>query len=299
MTSPDSSSKTDQTLRLPDGRTLGFAEYGPTEGPVLVYCHGYPGSRLEAAFLPAHAAQAQVRVLSLDRPGYGRSSFQEQRSFLDWPHDLVALMDHLGIDRFAIVGVSGGAPYALACARQIPDRLLSCGIVSGIGPLNLGTSGMSRQNRLVLFLAHRAPWLLTPLVSATARSFRDDERARKAVTRAMKQMVQPDREALLAHHVVEPLVASTRETYRQGVRGAVYEGRLYGRDWGFWLEDVAYQPLYLWHGARDINVPIGMARGVVGLLPGCTATYYPDDAHLSTLLNHQAEFFAALLPPPA
>jgi pimeloyl-ACP methyl ester carboxylesterase len=299
MISPDSSSKTDQTLQLPDGRTVCFAEYGHVEGPVLVYCHGYPGSRLEAAFLPAHAAEAQVRVLSLDRPGYGLSSFQEHRSFLDWPRDLVALTDHLGIDRFAIVGVSGGAPYALACARQIPERLLSCGIVSGIGPLSLGTTGMSRQNRLVLFLAHRAPWLLTPLVSATARSFRDEERARKAVTSEMKQMVQPDREALLAHHVVEPLVASTRETYRQGVRGAVYEGRLYGGDWGFWLEDVTFQPLYLWHGARDINVPIGMARGVARLLAGCTATYYPDDGHFSTLLNHQPEFFAALLPPPA
>jgi pimeloyl-ACP methyl ester carboxylesterase len=297
MTSTDSGGKTDQTLQLPDGRTLGFAEYGRAEGPVLVYCHGYPGSRLEAAFLSAQATEAQVRVLSLDRPGYGRSSFQEHRSFLDWPHDLVALMEHLGIDRFAIVGVSGGAPYALGCAHQIPERLISCGVVSGIGPLKLGTSGMSRQNRLVLFLAHRAPWLLTPLVSATARSFRDEEHARKAVTKALKQMVQPDREAILAHGVVEPLVASTRETYHQGVRGAVYEGRLYGDDWGFWLEDVAFQPLYLWHGERDTNVPIGMARGMGGLLSGCTATYYPDEGHFSTLLNHQPEFLAALLSP--
>jgi pimeloyl-ACP methyl ester carboxylesterase len=297
MTSPDSSGKPDQTLQLSDGRTLGFAEFGSVQGTVLVYCYGYPGSRLEAAFLSVRATEAQVRVLSVDRPGYGRSSFQEHRSFLDWPHDLVALTERLGIDRFAIVGVSGGAPYALACAHQIPERLISCGIVSGIGPLKLGTAGMSRQNRLVLFLAHRAPRLLTPLVSATARSFRDEEHARKAVTKALKQMVQPDREAILAHGVVEPLVASTRETYHQGVRGAVYEGRLYGDDWGFWLEDVAFRPLYLWHGARDINVPIGMARGMAGMLSGCTAAYYPDEGHFSTLLNHQPEFFAALLPP--
>jgi len=297
MKRTDAVLKTEQTMQLPDGRTLGFAEYGSVEGTVLVYCQGYPGSRLEAAALSAHAAQAHVRVIGLDRPGFGRSSFQERRSLLDWPNDLVALTARLGIDRFTVLGVSGGAPYALACAYQIPERLISCGIVSGIGPLKLGTAGMSRQNRLVLFLAHRSPWLLTPLLRATARSFRDEEQARKAVTKAMRRMVKPDREALLAHGLVDQLAASARETYHQGVRGAVYEGRLYGHDWGFRLEDIAFRPLYLWHGARDTNVPIAMARGMAGKLAGCTATYYPDEGHFSTLLNHQPEYFSALFPP--
>jgi len=238
-------------------------------------------------------------VISLARPGFGRSSFQERRSFLDWPSDLVALTERLRIDRFAVLGASGGAPYALACAYRIPERLISGGVVSGIGPLKFGTAGMSRQNRLVLFLAHQAPWLLTPLLRATARSFRDEERARKAVTKAMRRMVKPDREALLAHGLVDQLAASTRETYHQGVKGAVYEGGLYGRDWGFRLEDIAFRPLYLWHGARDTNVPIGMARGMAGKLAGCQATYYPDEGHLSTLLNHQSEFFSALFTPLA
>jgi pimeloyl-ACP methyl ester carboxylesterase len=241
--------------------------------------------------------QENVRVISLDRPGYGRSSFQERRSFLDWPNDLLALTEHLGIDRFAVVGISGGAPYALACASQIPERLISCGIVSGIGQRQLGTAGMSRQNRLVLFLAHRSPWVLSPLLRATARSFRDEERARKAVTKAMRSMVKPDCEALLTYGLVDQLVASARETYHEGVRGAVYEGQLYGRDWGFRLEDIAFRPLYLWHGARDTSVPIGMARGMAGKLAGCTATYYPDEGHFSTLLNHQPEIISALFPP--
>jgi pimeloyl-ACP methyl ester carboxylesterase len=299
MKRADAIVKTDQTLQLPDGRTLGFAEYGSTKGKVLVYCHGYPGSRLEATALAAHAALANIRVISLDRPGYGRSSFQEGRSFLDWPSDLVALSEHLHIDRFAVVGTSGGAPYALACAQRIPERLISGGIVSGIGPLKLGTTGMNRQNRLVLSLARRVPWLLAPLLSATARSFRDERRARKAVLKAMRHMVKPDREALLAHGLVDPLAASARETYRQRVRGAIYEGGLYGRDWGFRLEDITFRPLHLWHGARDTNVPIGMARGMAGALAGCKATYYPDEGHFSTLLNHQPEFFSPLFSPPA
>jgi pimeloyl-ACP methyl ester carboxylesterase len=191
------------------------------------------------------------------------------------------------------MGVSGGAPYALAAAYRIPERLISCGIISGIGPLKLGTTGMSRENRLVLFLAPRSPWLLTPLMSATARSFRDEEHARTAVTKAMKRMLNSDRQALLAHGAGEQLAISTRETYRQGARGAVYEGRLYGRDWGFRLEDIAFQPLYLWHGTADTNVPIGMARGVAGRLSRCQATYYPDEGHFAALLNHQLEFFVS------
>jgi pimeloyl-ACP methyl ester carboxylesterase len=299
MQRTDALVKTEQTLQLPDGRTLGFAEYGSVDGQVLVYCHGYPGSRLEAAALAADATAAQVRVLSLDRPGFGRSSFQEDRSFLDWPQDVVALTEHLGIGRFVVVGTSGGAPYALACAQQIPERLIACGIVSAVAPVTLSTADMNWQTRLIVFLVHQPPWLLTPLFGAMARPFRDEQHARAAMTKTLRHMGQPDREAVLAYGLVDVLAASARETYRQGVRGAVYEGQLYGRDWGFQLEDLDFQPLYLWHGARDTNVPIGRARRMASKLAGCTATYYPDEGHLSTLLNHQMEVFAALFPPPA
>ncbi|HEX5441700.1 MAG TPA: alpha/beta fold hydrolase [Ktedonobacterales bacterium] len=299
MKRTDVVSRTDQTLQLPDGRTLGFAEYGSPEGNVLVYCHGYPGSRLEAATLSAHAAEAHVRVVSLDRPGFGRSSFQEGRSLLDWPHDLVAVTERLGIDRFAVMGVSGGAPYALACAQQIPERLLSCGIVSAIAPVKLGATGMDWQNRVVVFLVNRTPWLFTRLLGRMARSARDEQRARDAMIRTVRRMARPDREVLQAPGVIDELAASAGEVYRQGVQGAASEARLYARDWGFQLEDIAFQPLYLWHGARDTFAPIERARAVAGKLAHCQATYYPDEGHFSTLLNHQPEFFAALFSPPA
>jgi pimeloyl-ACP methyl ester carboxylesterase len=299
MQRTDAMVKTEQTLQLPDGRTVGFAEYGSPEGNALVYCQGYPGSRLEATALAAHAAQAQLRVLSLDRPGFGCSSFHAGRSLLDWPHDLVAVTERLGINRFAVVGTSGGAPYALACAQQIPERLLACGIVSAIAPLTVGTTDMHWQNRVVVFLVQRTPWLLTPLLGGAARPFRDERHARAAMRKVMRHMRLPDQEALQAHGLVDVLAASAREAYRQGVRGAVYEARLYARDWGFRLEDIAFQPLYLWHGARDTFAPIGMAHAMAGKLAHCQATYYPNEGHISTLLNHQPEFFAALLPPAA
>src|SRR5947209_9497293 len=105
MTQSSSASKTAHTLQLPDGRTLVYAEYGCSTGTVLIYCQGYPGSRTEAEALAAYGEQFGIRVISLDRPGMGLSSFQAGRSFLDWPDDLVALTNHLQIDRFAVVGV--------------------------------------------------------------------------------------------------------------------------------------------------------------------------------------------------
>lgn len=282
-------------MQLSDGRTVGYAEYGSDTGDVLVDCHGFPGSRLEAAPLAATAMQAGVRVLSLDRPGFGHSTFQKHRTFLDWPADLVEVVDRLGIARFSILGVSGGAPYALACAKMIPHRLISCGVVSGMGPLELGTAGMSRSNRIAFWMTRRTPWALRFLYGSMARSLRDEKRASATMKKQVQNIPKPDREALLANDLLATMIASTAEAFRQGTSGAVYEGRLYGSDWGFRLEDIEFKPIYLWHGALDVNVPIGMARAVAERIPGCTAVFYPDEAHLSTPLNHEKEILSALL----
>ena len=138
------------------------------------------------------------------------------------------------------------------------------------------------------------PSLLTPIMKAMANSFQDPEKAKKAMTKAVKKMVKPDREALLAPGAMEALLASSAEAYRQGVKGAVYEGGLYGRNWSFHLENLAFQPLYLWHGELDTNVAVAMARAVAGKLPNCNATFYPDDAHISVPLKHQEEIVSAL-----
>lgn len=295
MSQTDAVSKTRQTMQVSDGRTLSYAEYGSSGGNVLIYFHGFPGSRFEAGALDNYGKQANIRIISPDRPGMGRSSFHTGRSLLDWPADVVALADHLHIDRFAVLGVSGGAPYALACAARIPERLISCGVVCGMGPIELGTDGMNASNRLIFFLAHRLPALLTPIIKLMARSFQDPEKARKGMAKAMQQLPKPDREALLTTPgAVESLTASAMEAYHQGVKGAVYEGGLYGRDWGFRLEDLTFQPLYLWHGELDTSVAIAMARAVASKLPNCTATFYPDEGHLSVPLRHQAEIITAL-----
>jgi len=251
MSSFDTISLSDHTIRLPDGRKLGYAVYGETDGEALFYFHGYPGARVEAAGLSAFAREVGLRLIALDRPGMGLSSFQPGRRLLDWPADVVAVADHLRLDRFAVLGVSGGGPYALACASRIPDRLTACGVACGMGPLEAGTASMSTGYRLALFIAGRFPWLWMPLLWALARRYRDEASARQAFVKSARALGEPDRTALLIPEVSAAVAASTVEAFRQGVRGVAYEARLYARPWGFRLGDIVCPRLLLWHGERD------------------------------------------------
>ncbi|MGH2542356.1 MAG: alpha/beta fold hydrolase, partial [Ardenticatenaceae bacterium] len=151
-----------QSIRLPDGRRLGYDEYGDLSGMPLFIFHGWPSTRLAASLMGEVASQRAVRLIAPDRPGIGLSDFQPGRAILDWPGDVVALADALGIKRFAVVGISGGGPYAAACAFKIPARLSAASIVSGMAPFEMpGAAQMlSRRNRLFLPLAQRAPSLL-------------------------------------------------------------------------------------------------------------------------------------------
>jgi len=118
ISTPNSSTATDKTVRLPDGRSLGYAVCGDPEGRPIFQFHGWPGSRLQARFLDEEATKAGIRVIGLDRPGIGLSDFQPGRQILDWPNDVVALADAMKIDRFAVLGISGGGPYVAGGLAQ-------------------------------------------------------------------------------------------------------------------------------------------------------------------------------------
>ena len=126
---------TSTTIKLKDGRLLGYAEYGAPEGKPVFYFHGFPGSRLDWLLCDASAAaELNIRIIAIDRPGMGLSDFKRGREILDWPDDVVELADVLQVDRFAVLGISGGGPYACACAFKISERLTTTAIVCGMGP---------------------------------------------------------------------------------------------------------------------------------------------------------------------
>ena len=111
------------TVDLPDGRTLAYAEWGDPAGRPIVTCHGTPGCRLNRHPNQDLVRSTGARVIAFDRPGYGRSTRNAGRRVVDVVPDVVALVDHLGLDEFAVVGGSGGGPHALAVAASLPDRV--------------------------------------------------------------------------------------------------------------------------------------------------------------------------------
>ena len=121
------------TIQLSDGRTLAYLDTGDPDGRPIFYFHGGPGSRLQGTFFEEFNRQSGIRMIVPDRPGYGLSDFQDNRTYLQRPDDVRELADRLGIDRFAVLGWSSGGPHAAAVAHGIPERLAVAAIVAGEG----------------------------------------------------------------------------------------------------------------------------------------------------------------------
>ena len=300
MSTFDSSVTSRKTAALPDGRSLGYTECGDPEGKPVFHFHGHPGSGLEAKLLAQAAEKVGVHLIGIDRPGMGLSDFKPSRQILDWPDDVVQLADTLGIERFAVEGVSGGGPYAAACAYKIPDRLSSCGIVVGLGPIYLlGTEGMMMANRVQFFTARRFPWLLKLLlwlvVGRSGRYAENEGKIEEIFSKFWRGLPEVDRNAIGDSKLGKLYVAQLLNAFRQGSRGASYDAQLYVKPWGFKLEDISFDNVHLWHGELDVNVPVSMARAVAKAIPNCRARFYPGESHLSVAFNHMEEVMGAMI----
>jgi pimeloyl-ACP methyl ester carboxylesterase len=270
-----------ESLRLADGRTLAWYEYGDAAGLPCIYTTGTPASGLAGATYDKAAAEAGVRWISVDKPGYGLSDLQRGRSLLDWPADVRALADHLGLERFAVAGESGGGPHALALGFGLADRLTTAIVISGMGPGDdpSATEGMKKANKLLFGMARRAPWLLPLPIAAMARSLGDDKKAERAIAKLTGDVPAADKAALEDPEFSGPFVAATRDAFRAGKDGTVDELRMLARPWGFRPEDVRTH-VDLFHGEQDVNVPVAVARRVAAALPDCDARLYPELGHL-------------------
>jgi pimeloyl-ACP methyl ester carboxylesterase len=271
---------------------LGYAEWGDHGGRPLLYFHGWPGSRLEGR-LGDEAARAQgVRLIALDRPGMGLSDYQPRRALVDWPVDVSQVTAALGLDRFAVLGISGGGPYAAACAWKLSEQLAGAGIVSCLAPLDIPGAmvGMGQRNRLSFQLVGRLGILRRALFAAMGMS------VRRHPDRILERGVAADvdKKYLDRLDVRKVLVESLSEAFQGGSRGPAWEMGLYARPWGFRLEDIR-TPVYLSHGEQDANAPVTMGRYLASVIPDCQAAFYPGEGHLH-FVDRLPEILAAVCP---
>ena len=281
-----------QSIRLKDGRNLAYAQYGDPHGKPLFFFHGMPGSRF---FRPPDEITVNhgVRLITLDRPGYGYSDFQTGRQILDWPDDVLQLAAALGIERFAVAGHSGGGPYAAVCAYRLPQVLTAVAILSGVGPVGApaATRGMSLINKLGFLFGRYIPWpVWQRLVARVYRQDRTD--LEQTLGRGAKRRPPADAEQMANPAVRIVCYRSEVEAFRQGMLGLAWEARLLCRPWGFPLGAISI-PVLLWHGTEDRDTPVSMGQYVADRIMTIRATFCPGEAHL-LLFSHWEEILTAM-----
>ncbi|ETN41029.1 uncharacterized protein HMPREF1541_02963 [Cyphellophora europaea CBS 101466] len=299
---------TSDTLTLPSGRKLGYAQYGAPNGTPILYMHGFPSSRLEGAMFEPIAHKLGARIIAIDRPGFGLSSppppDQPPRTLLSAAQDVHALTQHLGLRRYGVLGISGGGPYALACAKALPaEELRAVCIVCGIGSPDMGYRGMQFPNYLGWTYGQR--WL-PGLVrwwfgrQPDARLDLSDEERLRLMRRGFekeKAGMHPKDVAFFGdENWMKMRLRLTRETYAQGLMGMSDDYRVLNSDFGFRIEDIRKDlPVQVWHGDKDVFAPTRHGREVAKRLGDNATLHITDDTHASISKDRQEGWMGDLV----
>jgi pimeloyl-ACP methyl ester carboxylesterase len=274
----------DGVLDLADGRRLAYSEWGPADAPPILYCHGFPSNRRELDLIQPVLERrlVEARVVALNRPGYGRSTFQADRGILDWPRDVAEAADILGISRFSVLGVSGGCPYALACGYALGDRVTRIGIVAGMGPLD--ATGMKQATGIS---GPSAVGLIRRLqFGMAALAFRKGQEGR-FVEQSVASMGAADREVMERGEVRAWFTGVMRESFQEGGRAAAHEAGLYRGGWGFDPRQVNHETRF-WYGGADETVPMSVGRWLADRMAQSEYTVWPRHGHFSWMIADEA-----------
>jgi pimeloyl-ACP methyl ester carboxylesterase len=270
-------------LTLPDNRQLAYAEFGKPDGHPVLYFHGGASCRLEPLLWGDDTiSRLGLRLIAPDRPGMGQSDFQPDYGFSDWVKDLVCLADALGLDKFSVLGVSGGGGYAIACAAKIPERLHAAVIASGAWKTD-AIAYFPTATRLTWILVRKFPLLNLLILKLRKQSFKASP---EQLSKKLKKWIPPvDYAVVEASDRIKILREISIESMRQGVKGAAWDVYLYLQEWDFRVNEIQ-MPLKFFHGEQDMNIPIALAEQVVASLPMAELVKYPKEGHLSLIVNH-------------
>ena len=245
---------------------------------------------------PGSADRCGLRVIAVDRPGLGGSDRQRGRRILDWPADVTTLADALGLGGFAVLGYSGGVPYALACAQLLPERVVTAGLVACVGPDEIAglVAGLHPAVAKIRRTSRSRPWLANVTwagVRIAARHY-----PQRVLAQTADALPDPDRRALGDPRMAGAYLAALREALRPGAAGATQDMALMASPWELRPELIQI-PVLIWQGERDANAPPVMAQRLAALIPHCTAQWFPGDGHLSIITEHGEAILATFHTP--
>jgi pimeloyl-ACP methyl ester carboxylesterase len=268
---------TDNLVVLQGGRKLEVQEYGDPAGHPAFFFHGLIGSHHQASYVADQARRHGLRIIAPNRPGVGRSEFVRRSSPLDAVADVEAITAALQLDEFSVIGISGGAPYALASLARLGRRVRTATVISGMGPMRLAGAlrGMDSRRRLFLEAGSRSPHLARRAFRTAADRFRaDPDRFLDALIATWSL---PDRQLFRRREVFDLFLRDLHQVFTDGIGpvGLAQELMIY-RNYGFSPGDLpAYARVTLWHGTADTIVPPSMTWRMLNALPNAEAHFVP------------------------
>jgi pimeloyl-ACP methyl ester carboxylesterase len=278
----------DADLELGDGRNLAYCVWGNPTGRPMVLFHGSPGSRVFAPN-PFTTEEFGVQLITVDRPGYGRSDPQPGRQILDWTIDVEALAGSLGIQEFSVMGHSSGGPYALACADTMPDRVKHVALVSSVAPYvePLPDPLSDNEDQALTRLAWDDPTEATKVIAESVGWLVETPERYLDLPRP-----EPDVQLLGDRGVRSLYLDTVREAVKQGIDAYAWDGVLERRPWGFALVEIAAD-VWIFQGEQDAAVPPSEAERLSAALPGSHLRRFPDAGH-GLIIAHWSDILSDL-----
>ncbi|WP_326735360.1 alpha/beta fold hydrolase [Streptomyces sp. NBC_01022] len=271
-------------VRVADGRQLVVERLGDPRGRPVFLLHGMPGSRLGPAPRGMVLYQRKTQLITYDRPGYGDSDRLPGRSVADAVQDVRAIADHMGLDRFAVVGRSGGASHALACAALMPERVTRTAALVGLAPRDAEGldwfEGMAPSNVLAYTTARCDPDGLAQ--SFISRSAVIRKNPVQLIDDLRQELTNSDRMVVNDVGVRTMLLRNYLEGLRTSAYGWIDDALAFSHPWGFDPADIT-GPVLLWHGEKDVFSPVGHTRWLASRIPGATVVVEPAAAHFDAL----------------
>lgn len=246
--------------------------------------HGTPGSRVGPFPRTLVLYELGVRLISFDRPGYGRSDRLRFRTVADVASDVTVIANALGLDQFAVIGRSGGGPHALACAALLPERVTrACAMVS-LAPMDAQGlhwfDGMADSNVDAYTTAASDPELLTARFMQVAAKIQADPASHVADLRI--EMPEPDQRVVADARIRAMLAENYAEALHFSADGWIDDLLAFSSPWGFDVADIQV-PVLLWHGQNDVFSPAMHTQWLAERIDRAFIEIHPSSAHLGAL----------------
>jgi pimeloyl-ACP methyl ester carboxylesterase len=276
--------KLEGNIAVGDDRQIGFAEFGDPQGRAVFWLHGTPGARRQIPMeARVYAEQREIRLIGVDRPGIGSSTPYQYDTVFAFADDLRTIADTLGIDKFEVIGLSGGGPYTLACAAAMPDRVVAAGVLGGVAPVRGADAIGGGVSTLISAAAPVVELAGAPLRLAASTLIRLIRPvAEPALYVYARISPEADRQLLVRPEFKAMFLDDLLNGSRKQLAAPFADVVVFARDWGFRLEEVKV-PVRWWHGDRDHIVPFEHGQHVVSRLPDARLTHLPGESHLAGL----------------